>query len=102
MKITQTIEITIKDQTLILTKEEAQLLADTLYKTLGIKAKTTDPLKEYEKFKQREHHQPIHPVWPQNPHKPQLPPNTFDPVNPYPWKSPIIWCQEPSSTCKTQ
>ena len=78
MKITQTIEIQIKDQTLILTKEEAQELADTLNKTLGIKSggHSQEMIKEWQK-KEKEHHQPIHIVWPQNPHKPQFPPNTF-------------------------
>lgn len=96
MKITQTIEITIKDQTLILTKEEAEQLANMLSAALRPKAPRdlSEAFKEYEK----KNPLPTHPTWPQMPHKPQLPPNTFDPEHPYPWKPPIIWCgPKPSS-----
>jgi hypothetical protein len=92
MKITQTIEIQIKDQTLILTKEEAEQLANMLSAALRPKPiSLEEAIKEYDKKNDP-------PILPRNPRRPELPPNTFDPVTPYPWKSPIIWCQGSSST----
>jgi hypothetical protein len=86
MKITQTIEIQIKDQTLILTKEEAEQLVNMLSAALRPKAPRDllEAFKEYDKKNDP-------PILPRNPQRPEFPPNTFDPKYPYPWKSPIIW-----------
>lgn len=98
MKITQTIELTIKDQTITLTKEEAQNLVNVIGETLGIKytspkapvqpAVSDEIKKEFERLKKQSEKAKEAPpyVWPQNPYNPVFPPDKT-------WPSyPQVWC----------